>query len=108
LNAERGLHLIGLGLPEAGGRPEVKAGTNPASDRVLFTYTLPPGAEEVKLIVFNVVGKPVFVAELDPRRERFAWDLVNNEGEPLANGLYIYVIIADGVRSKLHRLVIRR
>lgn len=108
LNAALGVHLIGLAPPNAGGRPEVKAGANPASERLYFTYSVPPGAEEVKLIVYNVVGKPVFTAELDPRRERFAWDLVNDEGEPLANGLYIYVIIADGVRSALHRLVIRR
>ncbi|MFQ6033636.1 MAG: S8 family serine peptidase, partial [Candidatus Bipolaricaulia bacterium] len=108
LNAERGVSLIGLGLPEAGGRPEVKAGSNPASDRLLFTYAVPPGTEEAKLIVFNVVGKPVFTAELDLQSDRFTWDLVNDGGEPLANGLYIYVIIADGVRSKIHRLVIRR
>jgi subtilisin family serine protease len=108
LNAERGVSLIGLSLPEVGGRPEVKAGTNPASDKLLFTYAVPPGTKEVRLVVFNVVGKPVFTAELDPQDDRFTWDLVNNEGEPLANGLYIYVIIADGNRSKIHRLVIRR
>ena len=108
LNAERSVNLIGLGSPRAGGRPEVKAGSNPASERLLFTYAVPPGTEKVKLIVFNVVGKPVFTAGLDPRGARFTWDLVNSKGEPLANGLYIYIIIADGVRSQIHRLVIRR
>ena len=108
LNAERGVSLIGLGLPGIGERPEVKAGSNPASQRLLFTYTVPPGTAEARLIVFNVVGKPVFSAKLDPLGDRFAWNLVNDAGEPLANGLYIYVIIADGVRSKIHRLVIRR
>lgn len=108
LNAERGVSLIGLEFPEAGGRPEVKAGTNPASHQVLFTYAVPPGAEEVRLIVFNVVGEPVFSTELDSRGDRFTWALVNSEGEPLANGLYIYIVIADGNRSMIHRLVIRR
>jgi len=108
LDAALGVQLIRLSLPEAGARPEIRASANPASERIYFTYSVPPGAEEVKLIIYSVVGKPVFTAALDPQRERFAWDLVDDEGEPLPNGLYIYVIIADGVRSKLHRLVIRR
>lgn len=108
LDAERGVSLIGLKLPKPGGAPEVKAGMNPASERVLFTYALPPGAKRVRLVVFNVIGQAVFTAELDPKGERFVWDLVNDRGEPLANGLYIYVVIADGRRSALHRLVIRR
>ncbi len=108
LDAERSVSLIGLKLPQPSGAPEVKAGTNPASERVLFTYVLPPGAKRVRLVVFNVIGQTVFSAELDPKEERFIWDLVNDRGEPLANGLYIYVVIADGRRSALHRLVIRR
>ncbi|MGQ9601275.1 MAG: S8 family serine peptidase [Candidatus Bipolaricaulia bacterium] len=108
LDAERSVSLIGLKIPQPSGAPEVKAGTNPASERVLFTYVLPPGAKRARLIVFNVLGQTVFSAELDPKEERFIWDLVDNRGEPLANGLYIYVVIADGRRSALHRLVIRR
>jgi len=108
LNATRGVSLLGLALPEAGGQPEVKAGTNPASERVLFTYALPPGTKRARLIVYNVVGQAVFTAELDLQGERFTWELVNDAGEPLANGLYIYVVVADGRRSSLHRLVIRR
>jgi subtilisin family serine protease len=108
LNAERGVSLIGLKLPKPGGTPEVKAGANPANERVLFTYALPPGTKKARLVVFNVIGQAVFSAELDPQSEKFVWDLVNDRGEPLANGLYIYVVIADGRRSALHRLVIRR
>mgnify|MGYP005836617065 CR=1 FL=1 len=108
LNAERGVSLLGLALPSAGGQPEVKAGSNPASERVLFTYALPPETREAKLVVFSVVGQPVFTAQLDPRGDRFIWDLKSSEGKPLANGLYIYIVLADGVRSAIHRLVIRR
>ncbi|MCR4404843.1 MAG: S8 family peptidase [Candidatus Acetothermia bacterium] len=108
LNAERGVSLLGLALPQAGGQPEVKAGSNPASERVLFTYALPPGTREARLIVFSVVGQPVFSAPLDPQGDRFTWDLSSSEGKPLANGLYIYLVLADGVRSAIHRLVIRR
>lgn len=108
LNAERSVSLLGLALPSAGGQPEVKAGSNPASERVLFTYVVPPETREARLVVFSVVGQPVFTAQLDPHGERFTWDLKSSEGKPLANGLYIYLVIADGVRSAIHRLVIRR
>lgn len=109
LNAKKSVETIGLPSLRPGDRPEVKAGSNPASERTFFHYSVVDDAKDVRLIIFNVVGKVVFEAELDPKENSFKWDLVNDEGEPLANGLYIFVIIADGNRSwPPRRLVIRR
>jgi len=101
-----------LGLPRlpAEERPEVKV-TNPASEVALFLYTLPEGVATAELAVYDALGRIVYGVRLSPTEGRYgeyAWRLTDSEGKPLANGLYVFTIVADGTKSAIHRLVIRR
>jgi hypothetical protein len=45
-----------------------------------------------KLKVFNIVGELVYEKEEDTPSGELSWDVVNNNGEKLASGVYIYLI----------------
>ena len=97
------------------GGPEVGAYVerNPVSDRATIVYFLPAGTTEARLLVFDLLGRLVFEAQLDPGTNAYAWDLRNTAGADVPSGLYFFVITgqADGraVRSDVGRiLVVRR
>lgn len=101
-----------LSLPKyVEARPEVSVSSNPASEAALFLYTLPKGVTTAELIVYNALGRVVYRAELSPTEDgygEYAWKLTDSKGEPLTNGLYVFTMVADGTKSAIHRLVIRR
>ena len=107
LNSAESVDTLGIANPTFGERPAVKVGPNPLSNRAIFFYALPPDTRQAEVIIFNVVGRVVFRAPLDVAQNRLEWDLLNNHGQPLANGLYIFFVSADGIRSRVHRLVVR-
>jgi hypothetical protein len=83
----------------------VIAAPNPASDRVTFYYDIDTDGE---LFVYDAAGRPVHVAKLWAAAKSYEWDLTKG-GRPVANGLYLYVVITDtGERSEIGRLVIRK
>lgn len=108
LDSAESVDTIGIHNPTFGERPTAKVGPNPLSSEAVFFYALPPQTAQAEIIIFNVVGRVVFRAPIDPTQNRLEWDLLNSQGQPLANGLYLFFISADGIRSRLHRLVIRR
>jgi len=86
---------------------------NPVTgDGTAFFYSLPDGTSTAKLMVFNAVGRPVFASSLDVDSTRFpsagTWNPVDQDGVPLANGPYIYVLIADGKVIGQGKMVIQR
>ncbi len=86
---------------------------NPASDGVTFRYYLPRGTRRATLLVFDITGVLVFSRELRLDEFKFVWDLKDNRGKPLPNGLYFYFIAGldrEGrpIRSKPDKLVIQR
>jgi hypothetical protein len=88
-------------------------GPNPVTNTgTAFFYTLPAGTSTAKLMVFNAVGRPVFETSLDVDPSRFpetgTWDPVDQDGVPLANGPYVYVLIADGRAIGQGKMVIQR
>jgi len=107
LDSAESVDTIGITNPAVGERPAVKVGPNPLSSRAVFFYALPPNTRQAEILIFNVVGRAVFRAPLEASQNRFEWSLLNDRGQPLANGLYIFLISADGVQSRVHRLVIR-
>ncbi|MCK4411697.1 S8 family serine peptidase, partial [Candidatus Bipolaricaulota bacterium] len=88
--------------------PTVTVSSNPVSNRALFTYTLPEGATQATLQVYNIVGALLFQQEVDPESSQYEWDLIDSLGRLLANGLYLYTIMAEGNSSEIGRLVIIR
>jgi subtilisin family serine protease len=114
LEALRSVDTLGLEPAQFGQRPQVKLGPNPATERVTFFYSLPPRnafgdpAESVELWVYEITGRLVHRRRLEARASRSEWDLADEKGRPLPNGLYVIVLAADGTRSDVHRLIIRR
>jgi len=81
-------------------------GPNPASSNVAFYF----GQDVVgTLYVYDAAGRRVWSAPVPPGLSKLDWDLTNTQGKPLANGLYIYLLVRqDGSRTLAQRLVIER
>lgn len=96
---------LGAGAVRVGPNPVPSAGT-------AFFYSLPEGAEAAKLMIFCVTGRKVLEIPLDVDSSRFPstgkWDPVDQYGIPLANGPYVYVLIADGRVAGQGKMVIQR
>jgi len=101
---------------EISGTPTGKVvtnGPNPVPDTgTAFFYTLPDGASTAKLMIFGVTGRLLFETPLDVDSTRFpsagTWNPVDQDGVPLANGPYVYVLIADGKVIGQGKMVIQR
>jgi peptidoglycan hydrolase-like protein with peptidoglycan-binding domain len=88
-------------------------GPNPVTGAgTAFFYILPAGTSTAKLMILNIVGKPLFETSLDVSSTRFpsagTWNPVDQDGIPLANGPYVYVLIADGKVIGQGKMVIQR
>ena len=91
----------------------VSNGPNPVTSAgTAFFFSLPESTLTAKLMVFTVAGRAVFDVSLDVDSERFPetgrWDPVDQDGIPLANGPYVYVLIADGRVIGQGKMVIQR
>ncbi|MEA4884048.1 MAG: S8 family serine peptidase [Clostridia bacterium] len=82
------------------------AGPNPASGSVNFYFnTVGPAT----LYVYDVAGRIAFSHDVAAGEYFFQWQLIDNAGKPLANGLYLGILVTkDGVKSDTMRLVISR
>jgi hypothetical protein len=76
--------------------------------------SLPKGADvaAVKVEVFNLTGRLVYASDFTDGNV-LHWNGLSNAGQPLANGVYLYVLTAkarngDVVRTKVQKLVILR
>ena len=91
----------------------ISAAPNPVgSDGVIFFYNLPNSVREAKIVIFNITGSPLIEIPLDTNSRRYPaagrWKPVDANGIPLANGPYIYVLIADGKVIGQGKMVIQR
>ncbi|BAS27042.1 PKD domain-containing protein [Limnochorda pilosa] len=85
---------------------DVSHGPNPASTDVTFYFG---DGVSGTLSVFDVSGRRVWSAQTSDGTRSLTWDLRSHRGEPLASGLYLYLVVkADGTRSPVQRLVIER
>ncbi|MFP4136688.1 MAG: PKD domain-containing protein [Candidatus Acetothermia bacterium] len=97
------------------GEDPVVHGPNPVpEDGCIFWLNLPDDIDGANLKIYDSVGKPVLEEKLDPDQERFPetgrWEPVNERGEVLDSGLYLYrlqLVDSDGVSwSDVRKLVI--
>jgi len=91
----------------------IVAAPNPVNDTgPVFFYALHDGISSAELMVFNVIGRLLFETSLNVGETRFpssgAWNPVDQDGVPLANGPYVYVLIADGRVIGQGKMVIQR
>jgi len=89
-------------------RPIIAVAGNPVQERALFSYDLPTSTTTATLRIYNVAGRLLFVTALALDENEYAWDLVTSNGNPLASGLYLYVLLTETGSSEIGRLVIER
>ena len=62
----------------------------------------------VKIMIFNIAGELVFDTKTTSNYGEFDWDVVNNAGERVASGVYIYVITNDKGNKKIGKFGVIR
>ena len=75
---------------------------NPFTDETAFTF-LTNQACDVTLKVYTVAGRLIYSVghiQAEAGFNRITWDGTDVEGEPLANGVYLYKIIATGTSAE--------
>jgi len=85
---------------------------NPATAAATITYFLPEGAVDPVLRIFDVAGRLIFEQALGAGGT-YEWNLRNERGGAVGNGLYFIVVTATsengrGIRSDVFRLLIAR
>jgi PKD repeat protein len=96
-----------------GGAISVFGYPNPASRQMRFVVAIPAGATDLVLRLFSLIGVPVFEYEFPAGSTEYVWDLEDDVGQDVGNGLYFAVVIAkdDGgrtLRSEAFRLLVAR
>jgi squalene-hopene/tetraprenyl-beta-curcumene cyclase len=91
----------------------IAVGPNPVgADGCAFFYILPDGVRRAVVLIFDVTGRKVAEISLDPTAARYPatgrWYPVNVHGVPLANGPYVYVLVADDRIVGQGKMVIQR
>ncbi len=99
-----------MSLPPApGDRPIIRLLDNPVSSRAEFAYSVPEGAHDAVLRIYDVAGSLVFEAPVEPEDRFVTWGLLTGRsGVPVASGLYLFVLVTDLGTSEVGRLVIAR
>jgi subtilisin family serine protease len=88
--------------------PTIALMENPASTEAKFVYRLLHDTTQARLPVITVAGVSVLDMDLPISGRQYTWNLIDNVGRSLANGLYLYVITTDKGNSVVGRLVITR
>jgi len=57
------------------------------------------GIQDIQINIFDLSGRAVF--NTGWIEDSFTWNLQNNQGHPLANGVYFYVITVRGFDGKI-------
>ncbi|HBK61873.1 MAG TPA: hypothetical protein DDZ84_13965 [Firmicutes bacterium] len=82
----------------------VMAAPNPARDRVTFYYDIPADGT---LHVYDIAGRLIYSAELPAAINAYEWNLTAGD-RPLANGVYLYIVVYEAGKSEVGKLVINR
>ena len=88
--------------------PEISLEENPVDTLARFSITLLEGTTWAEVHVYSASGALVYDAPVHPSSARLEWHLLTNRGEPVASGLYLYVLETDRGTSEVSRLVIAR
>ena len=80
---------------------------NPFNPATTIPLTVPAGAEEVDLTIYNVLGQPVrrvWAGSLAAGEHRLAWDGQDAQGQPVAAGVYLYRLQV-GDQTRIRKMV---
>lgn len=83
---------------------------NPARTQCRIQLFLPQGTTNVRIQIFDMLGRPVRAENV--AGNQFTWDLTDNAGRRIADGLYFYLVTAtvEGgvVRSEVGKILVVR
>lgn len=97
-----------LAPPVPGGHPALEVLTRPAVSEALIRYYLPEGTGRAFLYIYDILGRLVHQQELPLRGTIARWDLFSTGGFPVANGVYLAVLVTDRGTSAPAGLVVQR
>lgn len=87
----------------------IRVGPNPARDVTTFYYSLDRDYPSATLLVYTIAGKRVYEQQVPSTAgaHYVNWNLTNDSGQPLATGLYVFVLKA-GDRTATGKLLVAR
>ena len=80
---------------------------NPFNPATTIPLTVPAGAGDVDVAIYNVLGQPVrqvWAGPLAAGKHRLAWDGRDAEGQPVAAGVYV-VRLRQGDQTRIRKMV---
>jgi len=83
---------------------------NPFNPSTQISFDVPQGSELVRLNVYNILGKKVNTLVNDivnPGRHTIVWNANDNEGNPVASGIYFYELSSSTFTARKKMLLIR-
>jgi len=76
---------------------------NPATDTNSVHFSLEGvGIARIRIQIFALNGKLVYDSGLV--ENGFVWHLQNDQGETLANGVYLYIVYVEGIDGTTHKI----
>ncbi|UCE17524.1 MAG: type IX secretion system sortase PorU [Gemmatimonadota bacterium] len=80
---------------------------NPFFRETNFTYELTGPAREVLIKIYTVAGRLIetFSAPGDLGFNHISWEAYDRDGDALANGVYLYKMIASGIEGRRHEVI---
>ena len=72
--------------------------------KITFSYV----TSHIELRIFNIAGELVYNTDADTPSGELSWDVVNNSGQKLASGVYIYIITDNQGHKKMGKFAVIR
>ena len=83
---------------------------NPFNPSTQISFDVPEGSELVRLNIYNILGKKVSTLlnnVLSPGKHKIEWNAKDNEGNPVASGIYFYELSSSSFTARKKMLLIR-
>ena len=83
---------------------------NPFNPSTQILFDVPEGAELVRLNIYNILGKKVSTLlnnVMSPGKHKIEWNAKDDEGNPVASGIYFYELSSSSFTARKKMLLIR-
>ena len=83
---------------------------NPFNPSTQISFDIPDGSELVSLNIYNILGKKVSTLlnnVVNPGKHKIEWNAKDNEGNPVASGIYFYELSSSSFTARKKMLLIR-
>ena len=83
---------------------------NPFNPSTQISFDIPEGSELVRLNIYNILGKKVSTLlnnVVSPGKHKIEWNAKDNEGNPVASGIYFYELSSSSFTARKKMLLIR-